>query len=288
MWIEILFYMAFFSQILLISYHYPKKIVQRMDYIFEHFPIDQYSKLYPKGYEKTLEGKFIFKWLNLACLLLGLIVFVIFVIANQQENIGLEDVNFLPFLFGFLQAIPFLYLEFSGYKQLKLMRNLNVETKRRAELSPRNVFNYISPIRLISAISMLIICVLVMFTLSDFQITASLAVLLGSMFLCNALFVGLGYKILHGKKLDPHQSPEDRHTMACTAFRSYTSVSMLVSVFFIFNQSIEHYGLEAWEPIFNCLYWQGVVLLSTGTLLKMTKLTAVNYDVYKTPSQDLT
>ena len=130
MWIELIFYIAFFSQILLISYHYPKRVLSRMDYIFEHCPADQYAKLYPKGYEKTLEGKILYKLLNIIILIIGLIVLVTFIIANQQGNIELKHMDFLPFAYGILQALPFLILEVSALKQFKLMRNLNEQTKR--------------------------------------------------------------------------------------------------------------------------------------------------------------
>ena len=288
MWIDLIFYIAFFSQILLISYHYPKRILRRMDYIFEHCPADQYTKLYPKGYKKTLEGKILYKLLNIIILIIGIIIFVTFIIANQQGNIELKDMDFLPFAYGMLQAIPFLILEVSALKQFKLMRSLNDQTKRKAELSPRSLFNYISPVRFFTAVIMFFVCTLAIFSFNDFKISADMAVLIGSMILCNGLFFVLGYILLQGKKLDPYQSPEDRHKMITVVFRSYTSVSILVSIFFIINRCVDYYSLDNWEPVFNSLYWQCVVLLSTGAMLKFTKLEEVNYDVYKTNTSNHT
>tara|TARA_R110000868_G_scaffold172031_3_gene407818 strand:- start:110 stop:982 length:873 start_codon:yes stop_codon:yes gene_type:complete len=282
MWIELIFYSAFFSQIWLISYHYPKQILSRMDYILEHCPADKYAKLYPKGYEKTLEGKILYKLLNIVILIIGLIVFVTFVIANKRGNIQLEDVSFLPFAYGMLQAIPFLMLEVSAIKQFKLMRNLNAESKRQADLNPRSLFNYVSPLRFFSAVIMFFVSTYILFSTNDFVFSAQIATLIGAMLLCNGLFVGLGYVLLHGKRLDPHQSTEDRHTMTSAVFRSYTSVSILVSVFFIINRCVEHYSIYDWEPLINSLYWQSVVLLSTGAMLKLTTLEEVNYEVYRT------
>ena len=282
MWIEFIFYIAFFSQILLISYHYPKRILRRMDYIFEHCPADKYAKLYPKGYEKTLEGKILYKLLNIIILIIGLIVFVTLIIANHLGNIELKDIDFLPFAFGMLQALPFLILEISALKQFKLMRNLNDQTKRQAELSPRSLFNYVSPVRFLTAVIMFFACSIVMFSFNDFKISNEIGILVGSMVLCNGLFIGLGYTLLRGKKLDPHQSPEDRHKATTAVFRSYTSISILVSIFFIINRCVDYYSLDIWEPLLNSLYWQSVVLLSTGAMLKFTNLEEVNYDVYKT------
>jgi hypothetical protein len=196
--------------------------------------------------------------------------------------------DYLPFAFGFLQALPFLILEISALKQFKLMRNLNDQTKRQAELSRRSLFNYVSPVRFFTAVIMFFACTVVMFSFNDFKISSDIAILVGSMILCNGLFIGLGYTLIHGKKLDPHQSPVDRHKMATAVFRSYTSVSILVSIFFILNRCVDYYSLDIWEPLLNSLYWQSVVLLSTGAMLKLTTLEEVNYGVYKTNTSNQT
>jgi hypothetical protein len=256
--------------------------MKRMDYILAHCPADKYAKLYPKGYEKTVEGKMLYKLLNLIILMIGVFIFVTFLIANQQGKIELKNWEFLPFAYGMLQAFPFLILEISALKQLKLMRKLNDQTIRQAELSPRSLFNYVSPARLFSAVVMFFVCIYIILRINDFVFSGQIAILIGSMILCNGLFIGLGYVLLKGKKLDPHQSPEDRHKMTTAVFHSYTSVSILVSVFFIINRSVDHYSLDNWEPLFNTLYWQTVMLLSTGAMLKFTKLEEVNYEVYRT------
>ena len=282
MWIELIFYSAFFSQIWLISYHYPQRIMSRIDYIFEHCPVEKYAKLYPLGYEKAQEGKTLYKYINIAILIIGLTVLTVLIIANQLGHIALKDMKFLPFAYGLLQGIPFLLLEVSATKQFKLMRTLNVQTTRHADLSPRSVFNYLSPTRLFITVVMFFVCIYVMFSLNNFEISFDIAVLIGSMILSNGLFLGLGYVLLKGKKLDPHQSSLDRQKMIMTSFRSYTSVSILISVFFILNRSVEHYSIDNWEPLINSLYWQVLVLMTTGAMLKFTTLEEVNYEVYRT------
>ena len=282
MWIELIFYLAFFSQILLISVYYPKQIMKRMNYVFKHCPFETHEKLYPKGYEKAIEGKVTFKLLNVITTIIGVLLLIALVIITLNGNMQLSKINFVPMVFGMLQAIPFFVMEVSALKQFKLMRNRNSDTKRQAELNPRNMFNYVSPIRFFAAMLMFFVCITIIFSFNDFELSESIVVLLVSMFLCNGLFVGLGYVMLHGKKLDPHQSPKDRHIMTTAAFHSYTSISMLVSVFFILNRSVDHYALDDWEPLFNSLYWQSLILLSTGNALRLTHLEKINYDVYKT------
>lgn len=284
MWIELIFYLAFVSQILLISFYYPKQILERMDFVFKHCPFETHEKLYPKGYEKALEGKVTFKVLNRAILVIGVLLLTVFFIGTFNGTMQLNKINLLPMAYGLLQAIPFFILEISALKQFKLMRNRNSGTKRHADLNPRSLFNYVSPVRFYAAVIMFFVCSYIIFSFNDFEVSFDVAVLMGSLLLCNGLFIGLGYTLLHGKKLDPHQSPKDRHIMTTAAFHSYTSVSILVSVFFILNRSVDNYALEDWEALFNSLYWQVLMLVSTGAALKLTNLEKVNYDVYKTTS----
>jgi hypothetical protein len=162
-----------------------------MDHILAHCPADKYAKLYPKGYEKAAEGKMFYKLLNFIILLIGVFILVVFVIANQQGKIELKNWDFLPFAYGMLQALPFLILEMSALKQLKLMRKLNDQTIRQAELSPRNLFNYVSPARLFSAVVMFFVCTYTILSINDFVFSGQIAVLIGSMILFNVLFIGL-------------------------------------------------------------------------------------------------
>ena len=45
--IHILFYALFLSQIILISYYYPKQIIKRIDGVLKNYPPEDYPKLYP-------------------------------------------------------------------------------------------------------------------------------------------------------------------------------------------------------------------------------------------------
>ncbi|MCF2949760.1 hypothetical protein L0668_16700 [Paraglaciecola aquimarina] len=284
MWIELLFFVVFFVQIILISYYYPKKIKQRMDYVFEHCPVESYGKMYPKGFESALKGKFTFSLVSNVILVLGLIVFVAASIFIFKGGAKLENFNFLPLAYGMLQGVPFFILELSGFKQFKQMREANHASKRTAELNPRSLFTFITPLKLASAVSACALCIYLILMFNDFIFNATVITLFVSLTLCNSLFLGLGYKIIHGKKLDPHQSAKDRHIATEVALGSFISVSIMVSIFFIFNQSVREYSLDIWEPMFNSIYWVLVMLLSTGQVLLRVKLHDIDFDVYKTPT----
>jgi hypothetical protein len=286
MWIETLFFVVFGMQVFLMSRYYPKRILNRMDYIFKNYPIETYSKLYPDGYEKALKGKIVFSLISNAIFALGVLLIAALLIFVFKGEASLHKFGFVPLAFGMFQAIPLFMLELSGLKAFKKMRILNTDTKRSAELNPRGLFNFVSPFRLALTILLFFTCIFIVLKLNGFNMGEEQAILIGSMCLANSLFIALGYRLIHGKKMDPHQSTEDRYKTTSVVILSYTSISMLISVFFVFSISSNVLSLEMWEPIFNSLYWLGVMYLSTGSALKYVNVEDINYEVYKTSSTD--
>ena len=71
-----------------------------------------------------------------------LIYFGVFAAENTTNNYF----EGLPLMYGMLQFTPMIFLELLGAKQLKLMRKTDNRTNRKAELQPRRLFNYISPL----------------------------------------------------------------------------------------------------------------------------------------------
>ena len=66
---HIFFHLVFLSQILLISFYYPRKILNRMRYVFETYPPSTYPKLYPKPIEYYTKAPRNYRSINLFILL---------------------------------------------------------------------------------------------------------------------------------------------------------------------------------------------------------------------------
>lgn len=276
-----LVYLIFLSQIILISYYYPKKIGNRIKHMLHDYPASTHPKLYPQSEAKLLSGHTVFKWLNWAVLLVGSGVFayVLYVIEQQQKSIA--QLAFVPMAYGLIQAIPYVFLELSNFKQLKIMRELVKQTKRQAELTPRHLFDFIGPVKFFTAVLLFIICVISLLYFEHFTLTADLMVLLGSMILANGLFIFVTLHLLYGKKMDPHQSASDRAKVIRANLNSFVYTSILISVYFMLNKSVDAFNWQSLEIIFNSLYWQLVIILSTGSLLRGSSLQNINYDVYR-------
>jgi hypothetical protein len=281
MTINYLFYIVFALQVGLLSHYYPNKIRQRIQFILRHYPPATHPKLYPQSEAKLLAGQMLFKWVSFIILGLGIVLAAVMFFNLQQGATTTSKLAFVPLIFGLVQTLPYLLIELLNKRQLKLMRELNLQSTRKAELAPRHLFSFIAPFKVISAITLFVLCVLCILYFEDFIFTADLLVLLGAMLLSNGLFVVLTLKLLYGKKQDPHLSNADRAKGISANLNSFVFTSIIISVYFILNRSVDVYGLQSIEVIFNSLYWQFVVFLTTGNLLRNSSLNDVDFEVYR-------
>lgn len=167
-----LFYMVFLSQLLLISHYYPKKIHQRMRYLLDTYPAERYPKLYPEPkvtYEKGLRKYTIINHLMLG---LGFILMTLYALLSAEYPANEKHAEGLPIFFGLCQFLPFMLLERSGFRQFKLMRNADKRTSRIAQLSPRHLFDFVSPALVVTAVVSFIAYVIFEFALAHFQLSA--------------------------------------------------------------------------------------------------------------------
>ena len=274
-------YLVFLAQLILLSYYYPTKIAGRIKQLLQDYPVSAYPKLYPQSEAKILSGSLRFQWLNWVILLLGIFSLGLLIFTVEQELKNTAQLAMVPMFLGLVQAIPYVFLELSNCKQFRVMRALNNQSKRQAELAPRNLFSFISPAKVFIAVALFIICVLSMLYFENFILSLDLIVLLAAMLLSNGLFVFMTINLLYGKKKDPHQSAKDRSKVIRTNLNSFVYTSILISVYFILNRSVDAFNWQHIEIIFNSLYWQLVISFSVGSLLRGTRLSEINFEVYR-------
>jgi len=276
-----LFYFVFLSQIILISYYFPRKIMNRMKVIMKTYPSSDYPKLYPVSPEQNRMWLKVFKVMNQFILFAGFIF--ILVIGRWDFSSEGEIDQIIPFGFCVFQLLPFMLMELSGFAYFKLMRRLNKRTKRQADLNPRNLFSFISPAIVGFAVLTNVLCVLFYLYLEQFQFGFgdSAFVILVTLILSNSLFAVIIFKNLQGKKLDPHQSSEDRSTAISITVKSLVFMSIGGSVFLILIGGVEKFSFDYLEASMMSLYWQFVMLMNLGSLRQKFKLESINFNVYK-------
>jgi len=280
-----LFYIAFLGQIFLLSYYFPKKILGRMQYVMDTYPPSQYPRLYPKPIEHYRLGQLGFKYATrfIAALGFGILYAIIFVVDHST----FADDGFIseawPAAYGVIQFLPLMVLELSEFGQYKMMRKANVATTRTADLRRRGLFDLVSPVLVILAVSLIVGAILIDLYIHQLTIgwghdTVERAITLT---ITNLIMASIGAWMLYGKKLNPHQSPDNRNTQIATNLHSFLYVSMAMSVFFTILAADDVYDLEFLDAILVTLYIQAIAFLSLGHGLRNQKLEDIDFEVYR-------
>lgn len=280
-----LFYIVFTGQILLTSWYIPRKILGRMQHVMTTYPPAQYPKLYPKPVEYYQVGQWKFR---LICRLIFLLGFVImFAMLFIVDHATFADDGFIsvawPAGYGIIQFVPLMMLELSEFGQFRLMRKANDSSQRKANLRPRRFFGFVSPQLFAIAATLLVAAVFLDLYVAGFPVEwdrdgAQRALVLVA---TNGLLAALGGWILHGRNLNPHQSFDDRARQISASLQSFIYVSMAMSVFFMTQAVDDIYPLDLMNAALMSVYFQAIVLLSVGHLLRNIKVDELDFDVYK-------
>ncbi len=284
-WNNLLFYIAFLGQILLISYYFPEKILGRMRYVLNTYPPDQYPKLYPKSVEYYKIGQWAFKVAYRTIMVIGFVILfaIIFIIDHSTFADDGYISEFWPMVYGVIQFVPLVLLEFSEFGQLKLMRKANKSSTRTAQLRPRRLFDFISPQLFGFTLVMYLAAIVIDLYVHDFAVdwthdTVQRAMVLS---VTNLLLVAMGAWLLHGQRLNPHQSVEDRSKHIRASLSSFLYISIAMSVFFMTQAADDVYDIDYLDATLLSVYFQVIVLLSIGHVLRSQRVEDMNFDVYK-------
>lgn len=287
--IDLFFYAVFISQIFLISYYYPKKAYDRNAYVLKNYPAAEYPRLYPtsqyadptRALRKTMPR---YMGLNIAIAILGLGLLLAIAVSRYTPS-GIKENEQLMFimLFFMLQAVPHLYLELVTYNWQKNMRTLTRASVRTADLRPRKLFDFISPIYIALAVLAFIGWVAYYFYNKgytvpwDWQSYVTVTGMTG----INLLFIALGYKFLRGKKPDPYQSSKDQHLLISIMVRVLTFASIIMSLQLIAFDAINQNGWDKFEPVVLSVYFQAIMIFGIGEILRRFKIKDIDFSVYK-------
>jgi hypothetical protein len=284
-WSNNLFYIAFLSQIFLMSYYLPNKLLARMQHILETYPPETYPKLYPRPIEHYKMAHLAFKYISRFILLLG--VLILFAVMFWVDHSTFADHGFIskawPAAYGMLQFLPLMAVEFSEFNHLKQMRKANSASKRIADLRRRDLTDLVSPGLLGMALLLFAGAILFDLYVHDFAVTWGHDTIQRALVMTatNAFLAIVGAWNLYGRKLDPHQSAEDRIQRISVSLQSLLYVSMALSVFIAITAADDMYSLDFIDAAIMSLYFQAVALLSLGYTLRSIKLGEIDFDVYK-------
>lgn len=275
------FYFIFLGQILLISFYFPRKILSRIRYVVETYPPSEYPKLYPKSIEYYEKAQRNYKTVNQFIFVAGFILMFAFGLWGYPTEGKIA--RLIPVVFGLIQVLPLIGMEISEFNQFKLMRKADLRTTRMAELRPRRLFDFVSPAIFSMAIVMYIAFILLDLYWHQFNIDWGHDTVQRAMVITagNLFFALIIIWNLYGKTLNPHQAYKDRTKQIGLAVKSLVFLSIAMSVFFMTTAAGDAFDLDSFEPSIASLYFQLIVWISLGTMLRTLRVDDINFEVYK-------
>ena len=272
--IDHLLYIVLFSQIMFLSYYYPRRMLIRINTIFKNYPPNDFPKLYPESIEKYKKSAKRYQVMNHLIMVLGFSLILWFYVTPRT---GKWDQAILSWYF-MIQFLPNLGIELWSMKYHKAMRILNQDAQKEAILQPRRLTDFISREFLAIVFVIYVIFVGYVAYLDQFDYPwfgGYLNVLIIS---GTYLFFGfIIYRTMYGKVKNPHQSYEDRKIDIETLIRQLFSILIAVTFYAMVQISLRAFGLESFKAITISLYFHLIGFLS----MQWPRLEFINFDVYK-------
>lgn len=271
---NLIFSLAFLSQVVLVSAWLPIRLYKRARHVLTTYPPQDYPRLYPKGvvaYERSLVH---FIYLNIAIFLVGMFFWVIFNLdATNDDYAGVSWAIFM------LQSVPFLLLEIFTFRTWRMMRESDTRTTRKAGLRRRRMLDVISPLQIgVVTVVFIAFCLFVSY-INQFDYPwfgGYLNVLLVG--LGNALLAALVAWNLYGRKRDPYMEENDRLNRIRLLVRQFVLVSIAVTVYAMVTITLQAFELREYKQLAMTLYVQ---LLAVGCYFTLFQDRKMNFEVYR-------
>ena len=295
----IVFFFVFASQVLLISWFYPRRVVSRMRHVLQKYPPSTHPKLYPlpiEYYERRLRNC---ARVNLAITVAGLLIITALVfgtfftewegaIVTPISTSGEWDAA-IVYPFFLVQIAGFGYLQLSGLKHYKAMAKAAPPRVRTTELRPRRLFDFVSPgtIVAVALVQLAFIAFILYYRRFEFPwFTAAgniYIILVGN--LVWAVCIGL---LLRAKRADFHQAPKDRVDLIKLAMTLWLLLSIAAPLGITAVLLVKAFAdPEFLEPVMNSLYVQIVAIAMIWPSLRH-RVDEINFDVYRRDAGDST
>ena len=210
-------------------------------------------------------------------------IVILFSIGLFGSSINWKIIETICLTYFFIQVIPVFLIELVGFSYFKLMRKVNSLSVRKAELKPRRLLDYVSPIYLTLAILSNLLCIAFFYGLHglQFHLSNDTIVIVVALILSNAIYGATIYWNLYGKKLDPHRATKDRINQIETTIKSLVFMSIGASLFIMLTEGIDQYNLDFLAPVMMSLYLQFVIFIGLGYMLRKYKIENIDFEVYK-------
>lgn len=295
MTIDIALFVVYLSQIFVVSFYVPMRVLRRARSLIRAYPPTEYPKLYPMPVATIERMLGLYRNLNAGLLVLGLALlagawFYGYTIDPAWHSGDVPVPN--PFLgasfYTFLQMMPTAVLSLAELRYFKQMRAAAHSRIRTAELKARGWSDFVSPAAVGTAVAMYLGVTAALLLVADpspktiagLETTRS-AIMTASLTLCNVVVAGCLLWVLHGKKQDPHQTHEDRVRMIRAVWQRLLAASIALSAFFGIVLALVELRLIHYVPFGISLFVQLIVVISTGKFLLVVPFGQETFEVYR-------
>ena len=272
--IDLLLYIVLFSQIIFLSYHYPRRILIRIHTIFKNYPPNKFPKLYPESIEKYKKSAKLYQIMNHLIILLGLGLILWFYFTPRTG----EWDQIIVFWYFMIQFIPNAGLELWSMKYHNAMRILNQDAQKEAVLQPRRLTDFVSKEFLRTVLVIYIFFIAFVAYLNQFDYPWFGGYL--NVLIITGVFLFFGfmvYRAMYGKVKNPHQSYEDRKVDLQILIRQVLFMAIAVMFYAMLQISLKVFGLESYKAISISFYFHVIGFLT----MQQPRLDFINFDVYK-------
>lgn len=271
---DIIFNLAFLSQILFISVWLPWRVTIKARRVIQAHPAQDYPRLYPQSpswYERAL---LMFAYLNITISVIGLFFWLVYNADDTKTDyVGIVWAIFM------LQGLPYILLEVFAFRTWRKMREADERTTRQATLRPRRLSDVISIEQLsILGIVFLVFCFFIswveQFNYPWFGGIANVFIIAGTY----AFMGGVIIWNLFGKSKDPYMDDEDRMRRIRHMAKQIWIVCIALTIYAMVTISLQAFDLHAYRQLAMTLYCQ---LLVAGYYVTIYRKEEINFEVYR-------
>lgn len=262
---NIIFYLVFLGQVLLISALVPYRVKRRLSEILDAFPTSTDPQPYPRPLSSYRTGLAIFTWSNRLLLLAGL---ALVLIVYSLHGIETPIPESWPAFFGGMQFTPMLAMDLFCLKLFRRLRELRPMKQRSASLAPRRLFEFVPPWLLALALAMMATAMLADLYLHGFVLDNQTLARNLTMLVTNGLLALLGWWKLRGRSLTPHPDPAARHRSIAAQLTVFTVLSIAFSAYMLLHAANSAFGLQNFDAIVMSLYFQTAMAVSITITLR--------------------
>ena len=262
---NILFYLVFLGQVLLISAVVPYSVKRRLRTILEAFPASTHPRLYPRPVSTYRTGLVLFTWANHLLLLAGL---ALVAILSWQHGTETPIPRAWPGVFGAAQFLPMLAMDVFCFDLFRRLRELHPTTQGSAGPAPRRLSDFVPPWLLALALAMLAMTVLADLSLHDFDLGRDILARNLTLLVTNGLLALLGGWKLRNRSLRPHPDPEARDRAIAAQLTVFAVISIAFSLYTLLHAANAAFGLRHFDAIVMSLYIQTAMAVSVTITLR--------------------